>query len=244
MSILSKAVPSSARRWLRSHGGPLGSIVGVRTEKPEFVLTYDDGPEPGGTEAILDALSTRKAHATFFVLMTRVRTHRSLLADVVAEGHEVALHGMDHRAISRMAHREVLERTRRGRSELESAIGRPVRWMRPPYGLQSLTSFRAVRAAGVEPVLWGPTAWDSRRATDEQRLDRVMRGAGRGVVVLSHDGYAEESDGGRGGNRPDVDRGKLAGLILDAYAGLGLSATSLDRALQSGSAVRGLWFKR
>ncbi|WP_307807409.1 polysaccharide deacetylase family protein [Naasia sp. SYSU D00948] len=244
MSALTRLVPTGVRRWLRSHGGPLGSVVAVRTEDPEFVLTYDDGPEPGGTDAILPVLASRGARATFFVLMTRVRRYPALLREVVSEGHEVALHGIDHRAISRMSYREVLERTARAKAELEDAVGREVRWLRPPYGLQSLTSFRAVQSAGLEPVLWGPSAADSRPGTTDERLRRVLRGAERGAIVLSHDGYAEVEDGGHGGNRPELDRGQLAGLVLDAYGSLGLRATSLSNALASGTVTRGLWFRR
>ncbi len=244
MTVGTRLVPAPVRRWLRSHGGPLGSVVSVRTEAPEFVLTYDDGPEPGGTDRILPVLDARGARATFFVLLTRTRKHRGLLREVLAAGHEVALHGVDHQAISRMSYRDVLERTSRAKAELEDSAERPVQWFRPPYGLQSLTSFRAVRAAGLEPVLWGPTAIDSRPATTEERLQRVLRGARPGAIVLSHDGYAEAEDGGRGGNRPDLDRGDLAMRVLDAYADLGLRATTLSDAVSSGSAVRGLWFSR
>ncbi|WP_307807052.1 polysaccharide deacetylase family protein [Naasia sp. SYSU D00057] len=244
MSGATRLLPGSARRFLRTHGGPLGSVVAVRTEAPEFVLTYDDGPEPGGTDAILPVLEARGARATFFVLLTRVRRYPSLLKDVLEAGHEIALHGVDHRSISRMPYRKVLQRTADGKAELEDAIGRPVRWLRPPYGHQSLTSFRAVRAAGLEPVLWGPTALDSRDATTEERLTRVRSGAGRGAIVLSHDAYAEAEDGGRGGGRPHLDRGELASLVLDAYEQLGLRATTLSDALASGTPTRGLWFRR
>ena len=189
-------------------------------------------------------LAERGVQATFFVLLTRVRRYPSLLADVLAGGHEVALHGVDHRAISRLPYREVLDRTARAKAELEDAAGREVRWLRPPYGLQSLRSFRAVRAAGLEPVLWGPTALDSRPATTDERIRRVRSGAQRGAIVLSHDAYAEAEDGGRGGNRPDLDRAELASLVLDAYEELGLRATTLSGALASGTAIRGLWFRR
>jgi peptidoglycan/xylan/chitin deacetylase (PgdA/CDA1 family) len=244
MTAAGRLLPARVRRWLRSHGGPLGSVVAVRTDAPEFVLTYDDGPEPGGTDAILPVLAAHGARATFFVLLTRTRRHPALLRDVVAAGHEVALHGVDHQAISRMAYREVLDRTSQAKAELEDALARPVRWFRPPYGLQSLTSFRAVRAAGLVPVLWGPSALDSRPATTDERMARVRSGARRGAIVLSHDGYAEVEDGGRGGNRPELDRGELASLVLDSYEELGLRATTLTGAIGSGAATRGLWFHR
>lgn len=234
----------SFKRWLRAHGGPLGSIVAVKTTRPEFVLTYDDGPEPGGTDAILPVLERHGASATFFVLMNRVHAYPSLLREVIAAGHEIALHGVDHQPISRMSRREVRGRTAAAKTDLESIIGAPVRWFRPPYGLQTFTTFRAIRSCGLEPVLWGPSAADSREATEEERVSRALRGVAPGVVLLSHDGYAGFADGGRSNSRPEVDRARLADAILKEYADRGLRACSLSGALRDSVPVRGVWFKR
>lgn len=244
MTAAAHLVPRPVRRWLRSHGGALGSVVAVRTPEPEFVLTYDDGPQPGGTDEILAVLAERGASATFFVLLTRTRRYRHLLESVVEHGHEIALHGVDHRPISRMSYAEARERTVRAKEELEDMSGRQVKWFRPPYGLQSLTTFRAIRAAGLTPVLWGPTAWDSRVVSDDERVASSRRGAAAGAILLCHDGYAGYEDGGRNNNPPDVDRGQLATRILDGYAERGLRARSLSQVLQSGTAVRGIWFAR
>lgn len=237
-------VPSAARRWLRSHGGPLGSIVRVKTDAPEFVLTYDDGPDPNETERLLDVLAAHKASATFFVLMTRARAYKSILQSTVDAGHEIALHGPDHQAISRLGYRAVRERIAASKTELEDQISRQVRWFRPPYGLQSIDSFRATKANGLEPVLWGPTAWDSREATQDQRVARAVRGAERGSILLSHDAYAGSADGGHNDAPPQLDRSQLATRIISAYAELNLHPRSLGHVLTSGHAVKGFWFKR
>lgn len=231
--------------WLRTHGGPLGSIVAVKTTRSEFVLTYDDGPQPGGTDKVLDVLANRGATATFFVLMTRVRAQRALLADVASAGHEIALHGPDHRPLSGMSYREVRRRTKAAKEELEEVVGVPVRWFRPPYGLQRLSTFRAIRATGLQSVLWGPSVYDSRDASLTERLDRASRGAQRGALLLCHDGYAGYADGGRSDSPPTLDRGDLANAVLDLYAERGLSARSLGDCLASGAApVKGLWLTR
>ena len=134
------------KRTLRRAAGPVGSMVGVRSDASLIALTYDDGPEPGGTDRVLDALAEAGATATFFVLMTRVRRHPALLQRILAEGHEIGLHGLDHRPLTSFPVAEVKRRCVAGRDELEQAIGRPVRWMRPPYGRQTLTTAWAIRA--------------------------------------------------------------------------------------------------
>ena len=244
MSIVRRLVPARTRTWARSLDTPLSSIVGVRTTLRAFVMTYDDGPEPGGTDEILRVLSTFEAHATFFMLLNRARKYPSLVRSIVAEGHEVALHGPDHRAISRMRRNDVITRTLRAKDELEQLAERQIRWFRPPYGRQSMTSFLAVRATDLEPVMWGATTWDSRHASHTERIERATKGMRPGVILLAHDGYADVEDGARGGDRPDVDRARLTAAVLERYDEHGLRAVSLGEALASGTAERGLRFQR
>lgn len=239
----SRSVLAGARRTVRRGAGSvLGSAVSVRTEAPTVVLTFDDGPEPGGTDRVLAALADAGASATFFMLLTRVRRYRSLCEEVVAAGHEVALHGVDHRALPTLTPEEVRFLVRDGRAELEDAAGAPVRWYRPPYGRQTVRNWRAVTGAGLVPVLWGPTTWDWRDVSQEERLDKALQGVGPGAIVLAHDGFAGPDDGACDGPPPELDRGELVASVLAGYAERGLTASSLDQALASGSLIRETWF--
>ncbi len=237
-------VARAARRTVRRGAGALlGSAVEVRTGAPDVVLTFDDGPEPGGTDRVLSALADAGAGATFFVLLTRVRRYRSLLDEVVAAGHEVALHGVDHRALPTLPPEEVGRLVRAGRAELEDATGHEVRWYRPPYGRQTMRNWRAVTAAGMLPVLWGPTTWDWKSdVSDAERVGRSLRGVAPGAIVLAHDGFAGPEDGACDGPPPVLDRGELVARVLDGYAARGLRARSLEQALGGGSLVREPWF--
>jgi peptidoglycan/xylan/chitin deacetylase (PgdA/CDA1 family) len=234
----------AARRTVRRGAGVLlGSAVEVRTDAPDVVLTFDDGPEPGGTDRVLSALADAGAGATFFVLLTRVRRYRSLLDEVVAAGHEVALHGVDHRALPTLPPEEVGRLVRDGRAELEDAVGQAVRWYRPPYGRQTVRNWRAVTSAGMLPVLWGPTTWDWKRdVSDAERVDKSVQGVARGSIVLAHDGFAGPEDGACDGPPPALDRGELISAVLDGYAARGLRARSLGQALGDGALVRETWF--
>ena len=244
MSGLAHDAPRAAKRFLQRQAGVVGSVTEVRTARPEFVLSYDDGPEPGGTDRILTALAAHGASATFFVLLSRARRYRSLLADVVAEGHEIALHGLDHRALTEFSTAEVRHRTADGKRELEDLSGQPVRWLRPPYGRQTLRTWRASRQAGVEPVLWGPSTCDALDLTPAQRAGRAVSGAHAGTILLAHDGFAGPLDGVDDGSAPTLDRGELTDRVLAEYRDRGLAGRSLGAALDAGTAVRTAWFAR
>jgi peptidoglycan/xylan/chitin deacetylase (PgdA/CDA1 family) len=241
-----KAAPPSGRRLLRAarrHLVIVGSVVEVATSDPVVVMTFDDGPQPGGTDAVLNVLAGHRASATFFVLLSRVRRHPGLLADIVAAGHEIALHGPDHRSLTGLAYREICTRTRDARAELEDRADRPVRWIRPPYGRQTLRSWHAVRRAGLVPVMWSASTRDSRHVSDGERLEAAAR-ATRGCIVLAHDGFADRTDGADDGPAPQVDRKTLVHRVLNEYESRGLRARSLTDALATGSAVRAAWFGR
>jgi peptidoglycan/xylan/chitin deacetylase (PgdA/CDA1 family) len=246
-SAAATAVRTARRSTLslaRRAAGPLaGSVVAVRTGVPLVVLTFDDGPEPGGTDRVLGALAEAGATATFFVLLTRVRRHPGLFQEILAAGHEVALHGVDHRALPDLPPTGLAQLLRAAREELEDAAGRAVRWHRPPYGRQTLRTWRAVSRAGLMPVLWGPTTWDWKDVPEAERLAKAQEGVHPGAIVLAHDGFAGPDDGAFDGPPPVLDRGELIARVLAGYAARGLRARSLGEALDDGTAVREARFR-
>lgn len=224
--------------------GSIGSIQEVRTRLPHIVLTYDDGPEPGGTEAVLAALAEQKASATFFVLVSRARRYRGLLDEVVAAGHEIGLHGVDHRRLTALSSDEVKRRTVDGKAELEDMTGHAVDWFRPPYGAQTFGIWRAIIWCGLVPVMWQQELLDWRHITQEERVRAALSGVKAGDILLGHDGFAGSDDGADDGPPPPVNRGELNRQLLDAYREIGLFGMSLRDALTVGKQVRWATFKR
>jgi peptidoglycan/xylan/chitin deacetylase (PgdA/CDA1 family) len=139
------------------------SVVALRRPTTSTVLTYDDGPTPGVTDRLLPVLAEAGATATFFVLLTRVRAHLGLLHEVLAAGHEIGLHGLDHLRLTTLPAETLPTRFRDAKAELEDLAAVPLRWSRPAYGAQDLASWRATRDAGLEPVLWSVACQDWRR---------------------------------------------------------------------------------
>jgi peptidoglycan/xylan/chitin deacetylase (PgdA/CDA1 family) len=221
--------------FIRRHGGPvLGSITA--TTSPSVVLTFDDGPDPDQTPQVLEALAEHRATATFFVLLTRVREQPELTRSLLAAGHEIALHGGDHRALTTFSGAEASSRLARARMELEAVTGTAVRWYRPPYGAQSPTSWRAVRRTGLVPVLWSGTLHDSAAVDAARRAAAADRAAAAGRIVLAHDGIADERDGVTDPPAPVADRVALTREFLRLCDNRGTRVRSLHDALAAGAA--------
>lgn len=228
----------SAMRVLEKAPDAIGSVSSVRTSSGDVIFTYDDGPTPGCTPDVLRALAEHGATATFFVLMGSVRTNPGLLAEVVAAGHEVGLHGIDHRHLPTLPPRVVEDNLRRGKGELEDAIGRAVRWFRPPYGDQSPGAWRAIKRAGMESVIWSSTSWDWNPDVDnDTRVRMATMSLRAGAIVLLHDGHAGPAELADDGPEPVLDRYDLSNRLLSWCAEAGLRGRSLADALDAGATL-------
>lgn len=150
-------------------------------------LTFDDGPDPRGTPAVLDALADLGWTATFFMLGSQVRTHPGVARAVVLAGHEVAVHGDVHDNHLARSRSWVEHDTARACGEITAATGVVPRWTRPPYGVLTGGTLAASRTHGLRPVLW--TAWgkDWEARGPRRVAATIARGLDDGGTVLLHD---------------------------------------------------------
>lgn len=232
----------AVRAAVRPAARVLGSPVRVRTDAAQVALTFDDGPVRTVTLEILDVLRDFDAQATFFVLMTRARPDPGLVQEMRSAGHEIGLHGPDHRSLRTFTPREVRDRTRRARDELEQITGAPVIWFRPPYGEQSPMRWAAIRSLGLEPVLWSATTWDWKDVPQADRVAKALDGCSAGAVLLAHDNFADAIDGVDDGPRPEVDKVELVSRVLTGLAERGLAATTVSGLLTTGRFERRVSF--
>jgi peptidoglycan/xylan/chitin deacetylase (PgdA/CDA1 family) len=217
------------------HAGPglapvvpgLGRALGVelRQEGNEGVaITFDDGPHPQGTPAILEVLRERKATATFFLAGEQVDRRPTLVREIVAAGHRVELHCYKHRNLLRLGVGQFLEDAERARVAIEDASGQAVAYYRPPFGVFSAATLRAARRRW-RPLLWSRWGrdWD-RWATAESISRRASAGIVAGDIVLLHD--ADYYNPRRGSW---VRTAAALPLILDGIEAEGLKTSSLRR---------------
>ncbi|MEA2273550.1 MAG: peptidoglycan-N-acetylglucosamine deacetylase [Solirubrobacteraceae bacterium] len=192
--------------------------VPLRVAHPRGVaITFDDGPHREGTPAALDALARAGARATFFLVGEQVERLPSLAAEIVAAGHEVALHGQRHRNQLRLTPAAIAEDLRRGAAAIEDATGGCSALYRPPYGIFSAPGLAIVRRQGRTPLLWSKWGRDwTRRATPASIAALALDDLGAGDVVLLHDADHYSA--------PDSWRRTVAALprVLDEVAARGL----------------------
>jgi peptidoglycan/xylan/chitin deacetylase (PgdA/CDA1 family) len=157
--------------------------IPLRLERPQPTLTFDDGPHPEGTPAVLDALDAADTKAIFFVVGEQVERYPELVAEIEQRGHEVAIHGYRHRVQLRLSAAAV-------EADLDRAIeviGQR-RFHRPPLGIYSGAGLAAACERALQPLLWSRWGKDWRKFTTPQRIAaRAMRALEPGDVILLHD---------------------------------------------------------
>jgi peptidoglycan/xylan/chitin deacetylase (PgdA/CDA1 family) len=159
-----------------------------RLDVPGVALTFDDGPHPEGTPAILDVLDAAGAKATFFMVGERVLAAPDVAAEVAARGHAIALHGHRHRNLLRLAPAAVARDLDAGRRAIATVTGVDPVLHRPPYGIYSWPVLRLVRARGWTPLLWSRWGHDWRRWTTAAKIAaEVTEDLRAGDVLLLHD---------------------------------------------------------
>jgi len=157
----------------------------VDTQEPVVALTIDDGPDPTGTPRILDVLGQHDAHATFFLITSRISGNEDVVFRAVEEGHELANHlTTDGRSI-------LLSPAEFERQLLEShdvlSKFSDVRWFRPGSGWYNAQMLSILHEHGYRCVLGSiypfdpqiPSAWFASRY--------ILRNVRPGSIIVLHD---------------------------------------------------------
>ncbi|GAA4244804.1 polysaccharide deacetylase family protein [Dactylosporangium darangshiense] len=153
-----------------------------------IALTFDDGPDPTSTPLFLRLLDEHDIRATFFLLGSMLDRDHGLGREIVAAGHEVAVHGWYHRCLLWRTPRATHDDIARARDLVGSLGGGEPRWYRPPYGVLTTGALLACRRLRLTPKLW--TAWgrDWRAAaTPDTIVADVTRTLVGGGTILLHD---------------------------------------------------------
>lgn len=159
--------------------------------RPQVALTFDDGPDPDVTPAVLDALRAYDARATFFTIGRNLEQHLEIGRRMVAEGHELGSHSWRHvrwqNFYGRNAQAADLERSARLIQTLTGSQAEPL--YRPPIGLKSPPLARAAHIRNIRMIAWSVHSHDTTTKDPARIAARVLSRIGPGDIVLMHDGH-------------------------------------------------------
>lgn len=157
-------------------------------------FTFDDGPSPATTPAVIDALQRYDVPATFFILSQRIAGRsgarsRDVLARQIAAGFQIGSHSWSHPNLRGASQTRLAKEIDAAVRELAKRAGRPIGIFRAPYGALDRASRAWLRRRGLTEAFWSVDTLDW-KAHDAARLrKKVMAMILRqhGGVVLMHD---------------------------------------------------------
>ncbi|MFF4366328.1 polysaccharide deacetylase family protein [Streptomyces sp. NPDC001594] len=159
-------------------------------------ITIDDGPDPRWTPKVLDVLAKYDVKAVFCMIGPQAQAHPDLVKQVVAAGHRLCDHTMDHDTT--MAKKPVPYQEAQildAKKLIEEAAGgaAEVEYYRAPGGAFTPDSRRIAAAAGMRPLGWNVDTKDFGKPGTAAIVANVKREIGNGPTVLFHDGGGDRS---------------------------------------------------
>ncbi len=162
-----------------------------------LALTFDDGPHPHYTPALLEVLAHYQVRASFFWLGRCVEQAPQIARAVVEQGHWIGLHGYDHRSFPTLtptALRQSLTQTQYAIARACQLHPQQLRDVRPPNGLFTPQTLQWLIRWGYRPVMWSVVPEDWVRPGIAQVTQRVLQQTRNGSIIVLHDGVCGGAD--------------------------------------------------
>jgi peptidoglycan/xylan/chitin deacetylase (PgdA/CDA1 family) len=205
-------------------GPNVSRLPAAAARRGEVALTFDDGPDPRVTPAVLEELDRHGARASFFCIGRRAEAHPELTAEAARRGHHVENHSYSHpNAFSLYLPAAQRREIRLGQEALRRAAGELPRFFRAPAGFRNLWLERELAAAGLCLASWTRRGFDTVSRDPRHIARRLLANLQAGDVLLLHDGA-----GARDRHGAPVVLEALRRL-LDELAARGLRAVALPR---------------
>lgn len=157
-----------------------------------IALTFDDGPSVDSTDLILESLKRFNAHATFFVLGSRVETHPEIIKKMTALGNEVGNHSWDHSQLTKLSPKKIALQVNKTQQIIKDSSNYEPTLLRPPYGAFDHKVIASCKSMDI--ALWDIDPEDWKIRNKEEIIHKVMSKADDGKIILMHDIYQTSAE--------------------------------------------------
>ena len=147
-------------------------------------LSFDDGPSTVNTPKVLALLKQYQAHATFFVVGTRVKEGAEVLKQEVAQGCEIGNHTWDHANLAKLSMKKVNKQYDKTADLVKKLVGYDITLLRPPYGAISAKMRKKLKHP---MVLWNTDTLDWKSKNTKAIMKEIKKNVKDGDIILMHD---------------------------------------------------------
>lgn len=145
--------------------------------------TFDDGPDPESTPALLAFLKEKNIKATFFCLGAKVIKYPNLYLRIIESGHQVGNHGYNHISGWSNSLKSYLHNIEKAQQVIDSKL------FRPAYGRMTWRQYTAInKDLGMNIVLWNNMPGDfDKKITAPKLANRLQKITDVNSITVLHD---------------------------------------------------------
>lgn len=185
------AAQEAAQAAAQQSTGQSQTADGIDPSKPMVALTFDDGPQPSVGNRIMDCLAQYGGKATFFMVGERVGSYKTEVQRMVAEGHEVANHTMNHKYLQKLGAAQIQAQVNNGNDAIQAACGVRPTLLRLPGGNHNAT---VLANAGMPMIQWNVDTLDWKTRNADKTVAAVLNHVKDGDIILMHELYGATGD--------------------------------------------------
>ena len=185
------AAQEAAQAAAQQSTGQSQTTDGIDPSKPMVALTFDDGPQPSVGNRIMDCLAQYGGKATFFMVGERVGSYKTEVQRMVAEGHEVANHTMNHKYLQKLGAAQIQAQVNNGNDAIQAACGVRPTLLRLPGGNHNAT---VLANAGMPMIQWNVDTLDWKTRNADKTVAAVLNHVKNGDIILMHELYGATGD--------------------------------------------------
>ena len=185
------AAQEAAQAAAQQSTGQSQTTDGIDPSKPMVALTFDDGPQPSVGNRIMDCLAQYGGKATFFMVGERVGSYKTEVQRMVAEGHEVANHTMNHKYLQKLGAAQIQAQVNNGNDAIQAACGVRPTLLRLPGGNHNAA---VLANAGMPMIQWNIDTLDWKTRNADKTVAAVLNHVKDGDIILMHELYGATGD--------------------------------------------------
>jgi len=160
-------------------------------EKKSIAITFDDSPNNGKTNKILDYLKDNHFHATFFVVGEKCEYNEDLLISIKNSGNEIGSHTYSHQNLNKLTEEEIIEDYKKMNNIYKRLFNENLKLLRPPYGLYKEKYLNII---DTSIIMWSLDTNDWKNKNSDYLVNYVVNNVKDGDIILFHDSYDSTVD--------------------------------------------------
>ncbi len=161
-------------------------IYAVDTKEKKLAISLDAAWGADCTPSLLKILKENNIKTTFFLTGIWVKEYPEMVKKIAESGHELANHSSTHPHCNSLSEEEFLKELKENEEMIYKLTKKRTRLFRPPFGEYDNTNIRAARKNGYEVIQWSVDSLDWQEAGVEAVVDRVLKNAHPGAIILFH----------------------------------------------------------